>query len=56
MGERWQVLDRESDPSRLCGLLEWCVVHGADEFTIDVLALVDVPAALADGFEDAMAP
>ena len=56
MGERWQVLDRETDPWRIWGFLEWCVAQGADEFTVDVMALVDVPAALADGFEDAMAP
>ena len=54
--ERWRVLDGDTDPPRLWALLEWCVAHGADEFTIDVMALVDVPAALADAFEDAMAP
>jgi hypothetical protein len=56
MRQRWHVLDHESDPARLWALLDWCVAHGADEFTVDVIALAGVPAALADAFEDAMEP
>jgi hypothetical protein len=56
MRERWQVLDHETDHARLWTLLEWCVAHGADEFTVEVMALVDVPAVLADAFEDALEP
>lgn len=37
-------------------LLRWLLAHGADEFTISVMALADEPAPTADAFEDALAP
>jgi hypothetical protein len=37
-------------------MLRWLVAAGADEFTLDVMALVDTPAPIADAFEDALAP
>jgi len=37
-------------------LLEWLFEQGADEFTIEVMAMADVDAPLADTFEDALGP
>lgn len=56
MTERWLFAAVEVPPPRLRRLLDWCVAHGADEFTLDVMALADVPAPLADAFEDALEP
>lgn len=41
-------------PAAWWRLVEWCVARGADEFTVDVMALRDTPAPLADAFEDAL--
>jgi hypothetical protein len=35
-------------------LLRWLLDHGADEFSVTVLALQDTPAPVADAFEDAL--
>jgi hypothetical protein len=35
-------------------LLRWLLEHGADEFSVTVMALQDVPASVADAFEDAL--
>lgn len=37
-------------------LLRWLLAAGADELSVRVRALRDEPAALADAFEDALAP
>lgn len=37
-------------------LLAWLLAHGADEFSIAVMALRDGPGPVADAFEDALAP
>lgn len=37
-------------------LLDWLLAHGADEFTVAVMALRGEPAPVADAFEDALAP
>lgn len=37
-------------------LLGWLLERGADEFTVDVMALQGEPAPTADAFEDALAP
>ena len=37
-------------------LLRYLLEHGADEFSIAVMALQDAPAPFADAFEDAMEP
>jgi len=37
-------------------LLRHLLDHGADEFSITVMALQDTPAPFADAFEDALAP
>jgi len=37
-------------------LLAWALEHGADEFTVAVMAMQGIEAPLADAFEDALAP
>ena len=37
-------------------LLAWALERGADEFTVDVMAMQGIDAPLADAFEDALAP
>ena len=37
-------------------LIRWLLDHGADELTIEVMAMRDTPAPFADAFEDEMAP
>lgn len=37
-------------------LLRWLLEHGADEFTIEVMAMQGTDAAVADAFEDALSP
>lgn len=37
-------------------LLRYLVAHGADEFSITVMALQDTPAPFADAFEDELEP
>jgi len=37
-------------------LLRYLLAHGADEFSITVMALQDTPAPFADAFEEAFAP
>jgi hypothetical protein len=37
-------------------LLAWLLEQGADEFTLDVMAIEGIDAPLADAFEDALAP
>jgi hypothetical protein len=37
-------------------LLRYLLAHGADEFSITVMALQDTPAPFADAFEDELAP
>lgn len=50
------VFDWSLPPAVVPVLLRWLVAAGADEFTVAVMALVDVPAPVADAFEDALAP
>ena len=47
---------RELDADASRRLLAWLLEHGADEFTVGVMALQDEPARTADAFEDALAP
>ncbi|MBK6487840.1 MAG: hypothetical protein IPF98_13405 [Gemmatimonadetes bacterium] len=37
-------------------LLRFLLEHGADEFSITVMSLLDTPAPFADAFEDELAP
>lgn len=37
-------------------LLAWCLERGADEFSVEVLALRDEPGPRADAFEELLAP
>lgn len=37
-------------------LLAWALEHGADEFTVSVMALQGIEAPLADAFEDVLEP
>jgi|GEM_PF-910823 len=48
------VLERSLRGGRGETLLRWLLDHGADEFSITVMALQGVPAPVADAFEDAM--
>jgi hypothetical protein len=54
--ERWHVAAADAGPEVQWRMLAWCAAHGADEFTLEVMALADTPAALADAFEDDLAP
>jgi hypothetical protein len=37
-------------------LLDWCLAHGASEFSVDRAAIEDTPAPACDAFEAALAP
>lgn len=56
MTEELRIAAADATPDELWRLLDWCIAHGADELTIEVMALVGTPAPLADAFEDALAP
>lgn len=40
------------EPPVAVALLRWLVAHGADEFSVTVMALEDMQAPFVDGFED----
>ena len=50
------VLEQSLRDDRGPRLLRYLLAHGADEFSITVMALQDTPAPFADAFEDELAP
>lgn len=53
---RLHLAAADVEPPLLWRLLDALAARGADEFTLDVMALADVPAERADAFEDALEP
>ena len=47
---------RDVRPQQTWELVEWCVEHGATEFTLSRMSLGSSPATLLTEFEDALAP
>jgi hypothetical protein len=50
------VFERSLRGERGPRLLRYLLDHGADEFSINVMALQDIPAPFADAFEDELGP
>lgn len=50
------VFERTLDGDRGPRLLRYLLAHGADEFTIGVMALSDTPAPFVDRFEEELGP
>ncbi|HEY0996229.1 MAG TPA: hypothetical protein VGD77_09585 [Gemmatimonadaceae bacterium] len=55
MAEEYEVRfirDAGVEPEQTAPLLHWLAAHGADEFSVTVMALDDMQAPYADAFED----
>ncbi|MEO7360596.1 MAG: hypothetical protein ABI120_09705, partial [Gemmatimonadaceae bacterium] len=56
MLETRYVLENALDGAHSAELLRYLLAHGADEFSVTVMALQDTQAPFADAFEDELDP